>query len=190
MASDQLSTGLPDDVFATDGLLTKRPLRAFALAMLAPRPGELLWDLGAGTGSIALEWCRLGADLRAVAVERNGERARRITENAATLGVTDRVDVVVAVTEDALAELPRPDAVFFGGGIELALLDQARAALPSGGRLTAHAVTIESEQLLLTAYRQWGGELTRIAVEHAEPIGRFAGFAPARTVTCWSLLIG
>lgn len=189
MTLDQLSTGLPDDAFITDGLLTKRPLRAFALALLAPRPGELLWDLGAGTGSIAIEWCRLGTALQAVAVERQAERAHRITENASAFGLSDRLDVVITSAEEAIVSLPRPDAVFFGGGIDLPVIERARAALRPGGRLVAHAVTIETERALFDAVARWGGELTRIAVEHAEPIGGFTGFKPARTVTCWGLTV-
>lgn len=186
MTFSQLSAGLPDDAFVTDGLVTKRVLRAFALAVLAPVPGELLWDLGAGTGSIAIEWCRLHPDNTAVAVERNAERVERIRLNATTLGVVGRLSVVTGTVADAVAGLPVPDAVFVGGGLGEATLRQAWQVLPSGGRLVAHSVTADSDTVLLAAFTALGGELNRIAVETAEPIGRFTGFKPARTVTTWA----
>ncbi|WP_051209459.1 precorrin-6Y C5,15-methyltransferase (decarboxylating) subunit CbiT [Propionicicella superfundia] len=186
-ASDPLSAGLPDDVFVTDGLLTKRVMRAYALAMLAPAAGERLWDLGAGTGSIGIEWCRLHAANRAVAVERNPGRAERIALNAANLGVADRLDVVVADVPAAIDTLPPADAIFVGGGLTADLLGRCWSALPAGGRLACHSVTADSDAILLGAYREWGGELSRIGVEAAEPIGRFVGFKPLRTVTAWSV---
>lgn len=184
----RLTAGLPDEVFVTDGLLTKRVLRAFALAMLAPRAGELLWDLGAGTGSIAVEWCRLHPANRAVAVERNAERAARILINAETLGAAGRIDVLTAAVADVLAELPAPDAVFVGGGVRAEILDGGWDALPSGGRLVVHSVTADSDAVLLALHQRVGGELSRISVEVAEPIGRFTGFRPLRTVTCWATI--
>ncbi len=186
----RLTAGLPDEVFVTDGLLTKRVLRAFALAMLAPRAGELLWDLGAGTGSIAVEWCRLHPANRAVAVERNAERAARILINAENLGAAGRIDVRTAAVADVLAELPAPDAVFVGGGVRAEILDEGWGALPSGGRLVVHSVTADSDAVLLALHQRVGGELSRIAVEVAEPIGRFTGFRPLRTVTCWAATKG
>lgn len=182
----QLTAGLPDDAFLSDGLLTKRVLRALALACLAPIGGELLWDLGAGTGSISIEWCRLSAGNRAVAVERHPERAERIRENAACHGLGAQVEVVEAAIEKALPGLPAPGAVFVGGGIEEPVLRSCWDALHTGGRLVVHSVTADSDALLLQAYRTWGGELTRVAVETAEPIGRFTGFRPARTVTAFA----
>lgn len=181
----QLSSGVPDDSFETDGLLTKRVVRAAALAQLAPMPGELLWDLGAGTGSISIEWCRLSPDCRAVAVERDPQRADRIARNAERFGVADRLTVLTGIVWELLGELPPPDAVFAGGGLTEPTLDHAWQALPPGGRLVAHSVTADSDAVLLACYRNWGGELQRIAVETAEPIGRFTGFKPARTVTTW-----
>ncbi len=182
----QLTAGLPDEAFVTDGLLTKRVLRAYALAMLAPVGNELLWDLGAGTGSIGIEWCRCDAGNSAVAVERDPERVSRIGSNAASLGVAAQLRVVAADVLDALPGLPSPDAVFVGGGVTGDTLSRCWAALPSGGRLVAHSVTAESDAVLLDAYRTRGGELCRIAVENAEPIGRFTGFKPLRTVTAWA----
>lgn len=183
---DQLSAGLPDDAFVSDGLLTKRVLRAYALAMLAPVGDELLWDLGAGAGSIGIEWCRLHPGNRVVAVERDAERRSRIEENAAVHGVATRVRVVAGESGEVLASLPAPDAVFVGGGVTAEILDRCWGALDAGGRLVAHSVTADSDAVLLDAYRVRGGELNRIAVETAEPIGRFTGFRPLRTVTTWA----
>ena len=186
-AGRQLSAGLPDDAFVTDGLLTKRLLRAYALAILAPRAGERLWDLGAGTGSIGIEWCLLHPDNTAVAVERNAERVERILQNADTLGVAGQLQVVTGGIADSLGTLGgTPDAVFIGGGVEPATLRKSWELLGAGGRLVVHSVTAESDAVLLAAHTEWGGELTRVAVEFAEPIGRFTGFKPARTVTAWA----
>lgn len=185
--SDQLSTGLPDDRFASDGLLTKRVLRAAALSGLAPSGGELLWDLGAGSGSIGIEWCLLDSANRAVAVERNPERLDRIRSNADRHRVTERIRIVAGSIVDALPGLPAPAAVFVGGGVEVAVLEASWTALTPGGRLVAHSVTADSDGVLLEAYRRHGGELVRIGLEYAEPIGRFIGFRPARTVTAWTV---
>jgi precorrin-6B C5,15-methyltransferase / cobalt-precorrin-6B C5,C15-methyltransferase len=185
----QLSAGLPDQVFVTDGLLTKRVLRAYALAMLAPVAGERLWDLGAGTGSIGIEWCRLHPDNSAVAVERDTERVERIVLNAANLRVTNQLEVVTGDIAEALDQLGiAPDAVFVGGGVETATLRHCWQSLRAGGRLVVHSVTAESDAVLLAARTEWGGELTRIAVEVAEPIGRLTGFRPFRTVTAWAVI--
>lgn len=185
---DQLSAGLPDASFLTDGLLTKRVLRAFALAVLAPRPGELLWDLGAGTGSIGLEWCRLDSSLRALAVERDVQRAQRIQSNAAKLGVAGQLTVRVEAIAAALGALPTPHAVFIGGGIRSDVVQRCWDALAVNGRLVAHSVTLESEAVLFAAHARFGGELTRVGVETVEPIGGLSGFTPARTVTAWSVI--
>lgn len=185
-ASHQLSAGLPDEAFATDGLLTKRALRAYALAMLAPRAGELLWDLGAGSGSIGVEWCRLHAGNTVVAVERDAERRARIEANARVHDVSGQVQVVGGDLAEVLATLPHPSAVFIGGGIRSDLVHRCWELLPSGGRLVAHSVTADSDAVLLDAYRVHGGELARIGVEIAEPLGRFTAFTPLRTVTAWA----
>ncbi|HEY3337767.1 MAG TPA: precorrin-6Y C5,15-methyltransferase (decarboxylating) subunit CbiT [Propionicimonas sp.] len=186
-AGRQLSAGLPDEAFVTDGLLTKRVLRAYALAMLAPRAGERLWDLGAGTGSIGIEWCLLHPDNTAVAVERNADRVQRILQNAGDLGVGGQLRVVTGGISDSLGTLgAAPDAVFIGGGVDNATLRTSWELLPSGGRLVVHSVTAESDVVLLAAHTEWGGELTRVAVESAEPIGRLTGFKPARTVTTFA----
>lgn len=182
----QLSSGLPDAVFVSDGLMTKRPLRAFALAMLAPVGGERLWDLGAGTGSIGIEWCRLDEANTAIAVERDPARAARIAVNAERLGAAGRVEVVVADVATALPGLASPNAVFVGGGVSAGVLESSWRVLAAGGRLVAHSVTAESDAVLLGAYRRLGGELTRVGVEVAEPIGRFTGFKPYRSVCAWA----
>ena len=182
--------GLPDDAFEHDGQLTKRDLRASALARLAPVPGEHLWDVGAGAGSIGIEWMRAHRTCRATAVESHPERAARITRNAARLGVPG-LEVVPGRAPDALAGLPAPDAVFVGGGATApGVLDACLAALAGGGRLVAHGVTLETEQLLARLLTEHGGELTRTAVETAAPVGGFTGWTPARTVTQWAYTRG
>ncbi|MER7770640.1 precorrin-6y C5,15-methyltransferase (decarboxylating) subunit CbiE [Kitasatospora sp. NPDC096140] len=181
-----LVPGLPDAAYESDGQLTKRHVRAATLATLAPSPGELLWDVGGGSGSIAIEWLRAHRDCQAVSVERDPVRAERITRNAAALGVP-RLRVVTGRAPAALAELPTPDAVFIGGGLTApGLLDGCWAALRPGGRLVANTVTLESEALLTEWYRRHGGELVKLAVAHAVPVGGFTGWRQAMPVTQWS----
>ncbi|WP_256821547.1 precorrin-6Y C5,15-methyltransferase (decarboxylating) subunit CbiT [Dietzia sp. Die43] len=181
-----LAPGLPDDDFQNDGQLTRRDLRASALSRLAPAPGEHLWDVGAGAGSVGIEWMRAHPSCRATAVEANSERAARIRRNAAALGVPS-LEVVHGRAPQALDGLPRPDAVFIGGGgTAPGLLRQCWDALRPGGRLVAHAVTLETERALIDTRAVFGGELTRIQVEHADSIGRFTGWAPARAVVQWA----
>ncbi|WP_408895861.1 precorrin-6y C5,15-methyltransferase (decarboxylating) subunit CbiE [Nocardioides sp. R1-1] len=181
------SSGLPDDVFEHDGQLTKRDARASALARLAPAPHQHLWDVGAGAGSVAIEWLRAHPLTTATAVEADPGRAARIDRNAHRLGVP-RLEVVTGDAPGALAGLPAPDAVFVGGGATAGgLLDLCRDALTPGGRLVAHGVTLETERLLVDAFHAYGGELTRLAVEHVAPLGsRFTGWTPARAVVQWS----
>jgi precorrin-6Y C5,15-methyltransferase (decarboxylating) len=182
-----LVPGLPDEAFEDDGQLTKRDVRAVTLARLAPLPGQLLWDVGAGAGSIGIEWMRSHPSSRAVAVESRPDRARRIARNAASLGVPD-LRVVEGRAPEALGGLPPPDAVFVGGGATTPeLLDTCWAALRPGGRLVANAVTVESEALLAGWFARVGGELVRIAVQRAEPVGSFTGWKPAMPVTIWSV---
>ncbi|MET8172598.1 precorrin-6y C5,15-methyltransferase (decarboxylating) subunit CbiE [Streptomyces clavifer] len=179
--------GLPDEAYEHDGQLTKRHVRAATLGVLAPAPGELLWDIGGGSGSIAVEWLRTHPSCRAVTVERDPERARRIARNADRLGVP-ALRVVAGRAPDALAGLPVPDAVFIGGGLTApGLLDACWDALPAGGRLVANTVTLESEALLADRYRRFGGTLVRLAVSHAVPVGGFTGWRPAMPVTQWSV---
>ena len=188
------AAGLPDHAYAHDGQLTKRELRAAALARLAPVPGELLWDLGAGAGSIAIEWARTHPRCRAVAVERDPVRAARLAANAARLGVPGAgvmgVEVVTAEAAGCLADLPEPDAIFVGGGADAEVLDRCWGRLPPGGRLVAHAVTVETEQTLIRAWQAYGGELVRIGIERLEPLGGLHGWRPARPVVQWSVVRG
>jgi precorrin-6Y C5,15-methyltransferase (decarboxylating) len=178
--------GLPDDVFEHDGQLTKRDLRAGALARLLPAPGGLLWDVGAGAGSVGIEWMRAHPSCRAVAVEADPLRCAGIERNARALGVPT-LRVVHGHAPEALAGLPTPDAVFVGGGATgPGVLAACRAALRPGGRLVVHGVTLQTELLLGAAHRDHGGELTRIHIEHAAPIGSFTGWRPARAVTQWA----
>ncbi|MFD8752774.1 precorrin-6y C5,15-methyltransferase (decarboxylating) subunit CbiE [Kitasatospora sp. NPDC059577] len=181
-----LVPGLPDTAYESDGQLTKRHVRAATLATLAPSPGELLWDVGGGSGSIAVEWLRAHRDCRAVSVERDPVRAGRIARNAAALGVP-RLRVVTGPAPAALDGLPTPDAVFVGGGLTApGLLEACWAALRPGGRLVANTVTLESEALLTEWYRRHGGELVKLAVSHAVPVGGFTGWRQAMPVTQWS----
>ncbi|MFI5555135.1 precorrin-6y C5,15-methyltransferase (decarboxylating) subunit CbiE [Streptomyces sp. NPDC051738] len=179
--------GLPDEAYEHDGQLTKRHIRAATLGALAPAPGELLWDVGGGSGSIAIEWMRTHPSCRAVTVERDPVRAERITRNADRLGVPG-LRVVTGAAPAVLAELPQPDAVFVGGGLTApGLLDACWEALPIGGRLVANTVTLESEALLADAHRRHGGELVRLAVAHAVPVGGFTGWRQAMPVTQWAV---
>ncbi|WP_431945261.1 precorrin-6y C5,15-methyltransferase (decarboxylating) subunit CbiE [Actinacidiphila sp. bgisy167] len=181
-----LVPGLPDAAYEHDGQLTKRHVRAATLAALAPAPGELLWDVGGGSGSIAVEWMRAHRTCRAVTVERDPVRAERITRNAAALGVP-ALRVVTGAAPAALAGLPAPDAVFVGGGLTASgLLEACWAALRPGGRMVANTVTLESEALLAQWYARHGGELVRLAVAHAAPVGGFTGWRQAMPVTQWS----
>ncbi|OFJ51531.1 precorrin-6y C5,15-methyltransferase (decarboxylating) subunit CbiE [Mycolicibacterium grossiae] len=180
------ASGLPDEAFEHDGQLTKRDLRAAALARLLPAPGQLLWDVGAGAGSIGIEWLRAHPACRAVAVEADAVRAERIGRNARALGVP-ALRVVHGSAPGALADLPAPDAIFVGGGATRpGVLPACVAALRPGGRLVVHGVTLETETLLAAAYGERGGELTRIHVEHAAPVGTFTGWTPSRAVTQWA----
>jgi precorrin-6Y C5,15-methyltransferase (decarboxylating) len=182
----QWTAGLPDDAYEHDGQLTKRDLRASALARLAPWPGAVLWDIGAGAGSVGIEWMRSHPTARAVAVEADPARAERIGRNAARLGVPG-LDVVTGRAPDVLDGLPDPDAVFVGGGATApGLLELCRKRLRPGGRLVVHAVTLETERLLVDAHTEHGGELTRVTVERAEPLAGFTGWTPARAVVQWS----
>jgi precorrin-6Y C5,15-methyltransferase (decarboxylating) len=186
-AGTALTPGLPDDAYDHDGQLTKREIRAVTLALLGPRRGELLWDVGAGNGSVALEWLRAHPTCRAVAVEPDPARAARIAVNADALGVPG-VRVVQDRAPAALVGLPTPDAVFVGGGVTTGdVLPRCWEALPAGGRLVANAVTVESEVVLAAARARFGGELTRLSVARAAPVGGFTGWRPAMPVTTWSV---
>jgi precorrin-6Y C5,15-methyltransferase (decarboxylating) len=175
--------GLPDDAFEHDGQLTKREVRAVTLARLSPLPGEMLWDVGAGCGSIAIEWLRAVPGASAVVVEHNEARVAMIARNAARLGVPG-LRIVAARAPGALAGLNPPDAVFIGGGIDgPGLLETAWAALRPGGRLVANVVSLEGERRVLDWRARNGGELTRIAISRAEGLGAHHGWRPQMPVT-------
>lgn len=177
---------LPDDAYAHDGQITKQAMRAVTLAALGPRPGELLWDVGAGSGSVAIEWCRSGPGCRALAFERDPQRRARIAGNAAAHGVP--VDVRGEAPEDFDDTVP--SAIFVGGGVtQDSLLTACLDRLPAGGRLVANAVTAESESLLTQWYSRLGGELRRFQHYRGEPVGRFTGWRPAMPVTQWVVVV-
>jgi precorrin-6Y C5,15-methyltransferase (decarboxylating) len=180
--------GLPDGVYESDGQLTRSEVRAVSLARLAPVPGQRLWDVGAGAGSIGIEWMRAHPSCRAVAVEASADRADRIARNATRLGVPG-LDVVHGRAPDVLSGLPAPDAVFIGGGLTTSgLVEACWAALPAGGRLVANAVTVESEAVLAGWFARVGGDMVRLGVQRAEPVGTFTGWKPAMPVTIWSVV--
>jgi precorrin-6Y C5,15-methyltransferase (decarboxylating) len=182
-----LTAGLPDEMFEHDGQLTKREVRAVTLAALAPRAGELLWDIGCGSGSVAIEWMLRHPDNMAYGIERDAVRAARIARNAAALGVPG-LHVVAGRAPEACAGLPAPDAVFLGGAAHLpGVIDTAWQALRPGGRLVANAVVIETEAALFAAREKFGGTLTRLSVERLDAIGSLHGFRPALTVTQWAV---
>ncbi|WP_130864801.1 precorrin-6Y C5,15-methyltransferase (decarboxylating) subunit CbiT [Acidipropionibacterium timonense] len=179
--------GLAEDRFVHDGLITKHPVRAIALAALRPRAGEVLWDLGAGAGSIAVEWCRADPSCRAFGVERNPDRADNARLNAESLTLPGQVTIIDADLAAGLPEgLPDPDAIFIGGGATASLVDACTPRLRQGGRLVIHGVTMEAEALLIELSGRLGGDLMRVGVETADHIGRLRGWQPARTVTAWT----
>ncbi|MEM9331713.1 MAG: precorrin-6y C5,15-methyltransferase (decarboxylating) subunit CbiE [Pseudomonadota bacterium] len=180
--------GLPDDAFVHDGQMTKRIVRAATLSSLMPYPDALLWDIGAGCGSIAIEWMRAARGAKAIAVEPVRERVLMMKENCVALGV-EKLDVVEGVAPQALNGLAQPDAVFIGGGISTeGVFETAWEALRPGGRLVANAVTVESEAILFKLQGTHGGDLERISGHKAEPVGRFLGWKPQMPVTQWSIV--
>lgn len=179
--------GLPDNVFQNDGQLTKRDVRAVTLARLAPLPGELLWDVGAGCGSISIEWMRAHPACRAIAIEADAGRQELIRTNAGALGVPG-LALVAGAAPAALQGLPAPDAIFIGGGVtEPHMLETCWAALKPGGRLVANAVTVQSEVLLIAWQEKVGGDLTRISVSQAKPLGDFDAWRAALPVTVFAV---
>ncbi|QIR41197.1 precorrin-6y C5,15-methyltransferase (decarboxylating) subunit CbiE [Tolypothrix sp. PCC 7910] len=177
--------GLPDNAYHHDGQLTKHEVRAITLATLAPIPGELLWDVGAGCGSISIEWMRTHPRCRAIAIEQNSTRLQYIADNAAALGVPN-LQIVAGKAPNSLQNLPQPDAIFIGGSVTAdGLFDICWSALKPGGRLVANVVTIEGEQTLFNWYEKVGGNFTRIAIQRAEPIGKFLGWRGMAPVTQW-----
>jgi precorrin-6Y C5,15-methyltransferase (decarboxylating) len=180
-----LASGLPDTMFEHDGQLTKREIRAVTLSSLAPRAGELLWDIGCGSGSVAIEWLLRHPSTRAIAIERDPIRAGRAARNGLELGVP-RLEVVTGEAPQALGALAAPDAVFIGGGGDAQMIETAWTALKAGGRLVANAVTLATERALLAAQATHGGTLTRLSVQRLDAVGDKQAFRPAMTVTQWS----
>jgi precorrin-6Y C5,15-methyltransferase (decarboxylating) len=177
--------GLADHLFEHDGQITKREVRALTLSSLAPCRGALLWDVGAGSGSVAIEWMLVDPSMRAVAIEHRADRAARIRRNAAAFGVPG-LEVMEGAAPAALSGLATPDAVFVGGGAgDTGVLDTAARALRPGGRLVVNAVTLETEALLLARHAALGGELIRIAISRADAVGQMTGWRPAMPVTQW-----
>ncbi|MBW9051484.1 precorrin-6y C5,15-methyltransferase (decarboxylating) subunit CbiE [Rhizobium mesosinicum] len=179
------ASGLDDALFEHDGQITKREIRAVTLSALSPRHGELLWDIGAGSGSVGIEWMLADPSLKTIAIEQAPERAALIARNAASFGVP-QLALVEGTAPEALAGLPAPDVIFIGGGgSEAGVMDAAIAALKRGGRLVANAVTLEMEAVLLAEYRARGGALTKIEITRAAPVGGMSGWRPAMPVTQW-----
>ena len=178
--------GLPDSAFRHDGQITKQTIRAVTLAALAPRRGELLWDVGSGSGSIAVEWCRAAPSCRAVAFESYALRRDRIAANARTFGV----DIRVLGEAPESFEVACPDVIFIGGGLTRdGLIEEGLGRLAGGGRLVANAVTAESESVLTQWYSRLGGDLRRFQHYNSEPIGGFTGWRPQMPITQWSVTL-
>lgn len=182
------ASGIDDGLFDSDGQITKRPVRALALSALAPRPGEMLWDIGGGSGSIAIEWLLAHPGTQAISIEAREDRAARIRANADRLGV-DRLHVVRGAAPAALDGLAAPQAVFVGGGLSETLLTDLTARLSPATRLVAHAVTLESEALLSDWSHRLGGELLRIALSEAAPLGSRRGWRSAFPVVQWRVTL-
>jgi precorrin-6Y C5,15-methyltransferase (decarboxylating) len=180
------ASGLADDLFRHDGQMTKRPMRALALSALAPRATELLWDIGAGSGSISVEWALCGG--RAIAIEAREDRAANIKANAASFGLAHRIAVVTGHAPAVLAGLEKPAAVFIGGGLDAALFDALWPMLADGTRIVAHAVTLETDSALAALQQQHSGELMRIEIAHAAPLGRMRSWEGSRPVVQWSVV--
>ncbi len=179
--------GLADNLFRSDGTMTKQEVRAATLAKLMPMRGALLWDIGCGSGSVAIEWMRAARYARAIGIEPRADRRAMAADNALALG-TPRLELVDGSVPAALDGLAAPDAIFIGGGLSRETFDAAWAALRPLGRLVANAVTLESEAELIELHREFSGELARISIHRAEPVGRLTGWRPAMPVTQWSLV--
>jgi len=179
-----LTPGLPDEWFEHDGQITKRDIRAVTLSALAPRKGELLWDIGAGSGSIGIEWMLADPANRAIAIEADPARAARIARNASSLGVPD-LDIIMARAPEGLAGLALPDAIFVGGGADARVLDIAWEALPQNGRIVVNAVTLETQSLLAQAFNEHGGDLAHVQIARARAVGCFHALDPAMPVLQW-----
>jgi len=181
--------GLPDDAFQGDGTMTKQEVRAITLSKLMPMRAALLWDLGCGCGSVSIEWMRAAPEAMAIGVEPREDRRGYAAANALALG-TPKLDLRTGTAADHIDNLPAPDAVFFGGGLDMDVLEKAFAALKPHGRLVANAVTLESEAILLEAASKLGGGLVRLQVARAEPVGQMSGWRAAMPVTQFSVRKG
>ena len=181
------TVGLSDAHFTHDGRMTKQVVRAASLAKLMPAQNALLWDIGAGCGSISVEWMRAAKGAQAIAIEPLTERRAMIAQNAMSLGAP-QVEIVDGTAPECLDDLEAPDAVFIGGGLSQAVIEKSMNALKPFGRMVANAVTLESEAILLKAFAEHGGELVRIDVATADPVGKFTGWRPIMPVTQWSLI--
>ncbi len=179
--------GLDDALFQSDGTMTKQEVRAVTVAKLMPMRGALLWDIGCGCGSVAIEWMRAAHYARAIGIEPRADRRTMAAANALALGAP-KLELIEGTAPDCLADLPAPDAIFIGGGMSDETFDAAWSALRPLGRLVANAVTLESEAQLLALHKTHGGLLTKIAVNRAEPVGRLTGWRPLMPVTQWSLV--
>jgi precorrin-6B C5,15-methyltransferase / cobalt-precorrin-6B C5,C15-methyltransferase len=180
--------GLPDNAYIHDGQLTKREIRAVTLSALAPFPGQLLWDVGAGNGSIAIEWLRSHPRNQAIAIEQHSQRFQNIVVNATNLGVPN-LQIINGQAPIVLANLPTPDAIFIGGGLTIfGVFEACWQALQPGGKLVANGVTVETEQRIFELQKQYGGMLNRLAIQRAEPVGRFLGWKALNPVTQWCMV--
>ena len=183
-----LAAGRPDELFEHDGQITRSDVRAITLAHLQPHPGQCLWDIGAGSGAVAIEWLRSHERMSAFAIERHPQRCQCIRRNAARFGVPHLVLIAHDLQQDVAAALSScscPDAVFIGGGASHDVVAYAMRRLKRGGRLVINAVTLETEQLLYRLAVHHGGLLHRIGIERVEPLGRMRGWKPARTIVQW-----
>lgn len=179
--------GLADDLFQHDGTMTKQEVRAATLAKLMPMRGALLWDIGSGCGSVAVEWMRAARYARAIGIEPRADRRAHAAANALALGVP-KLELIDGQVPEALAGLEPPDAVFIGGGLSRDTFDTAWAVLRPLGRLVCNAVTLESEAQLLELHKIHGGQLVKLIINRAEPVGRLTGWRPLMPVTQWSLV--
>jgi len=179
--------GLSDELFQSDGTMTKQEVRAVTLARLMPMRGALLWDIGTGCGSVAVEWMRGARYARAVGIEPRADRRAMAAANALALG-TPKLELIDGMVPEALIGLEAPDAIFIGGGLSVGVFDAAWAALKPLGRMVCNAVTLESETVLIGLQKTHGGQLIRLSVDRAAPIGSFRGWQPQRPVVQWSLI--
>jgi precorrin-6Y C5,15-methyltransferase (decarboxylating) len=179
--------GLSDDLFQSDGTMTKREVRAATLAKLMPMRGALLWDIGTGSGSVAIEWMRAARYARAIGIEPRADRRAMAAENALALG-TPKLELIDGTVPQALEGLESPDAVFIGGGLSIETFEAVWAAVRPLGRIVANAVTLESEAQLIALHNTYGGDLVRVSTHRAEPVGGYTGWRPSMPVTQWSLV--